>query len=365
MSLYASVQGQPSQLLPSTSAVNYYRGGQPMIGNLLKAVKQNLIYVVLGSLLAGLIAGQFVGDGTREILKLAVVPALFVMIYPMMINLDMREVMRVRQHFRAILLSLVVNFVVVPIIAVGLTAVFFPDSPYYAIGLYLIALIPTSGMTAAWTGLAGGDLENALVAIAVNLIAAVFILPLYLSVLVGGSITFDPTALYQQLAIVVVAPMIAGNLTRRWLLTRYDKSGFKQLKPKFGGISSVGVMLIVFIAMAMRSQSILAEPLNSALTIVPLVLFYAIVLGVGSIIGRTFLRTEQSVALVYATSMRNLSIALAIAAAPGFPPTEAVLPIALAYLLQPPLGAVYMHYRRDVVDENRSLSEFVRSLRST
>jgi hypothetical protein len=72
-------------------------------------------------------------------------------------------------------------------------------------GLYFIALIPTSGMTAAWTGLANGDLESALVAMAVNLLAAVAILPVYLSVLIPGSVGFDPTALYRQLAQVVVA----------------------------------------------------------------------------------------------------------------------------------------------------------------
>ncbi|UWG46598.1 Arsenite efflux pump ACR3 or related permease [Halanaeroarchaeum sp. HSR-CO] len=336
-----------------------------MIGGVLKSVKDNLLYVVLGSLLAGLVVGQFVGEGTRDLLRMAVVPALFVMIYPMMINLDMREILRVRQHYRAILLSLVVNFAIVPAIAVGLVSVFFSGNPSSAIGLYLIALIPTSGMTAAWTGLAGGDLENALVAIAVNLLAAVFVLPLYLSVLVGGSIQFDPTELYRQLGIVVVVPMIAGTLTRRWLIGRYDTTGFKRLKPTFGGVSSIGVMLIVFIAMAMRSRSILAAPIDSALTVVPLVLFYVLVVGAGVIIGRTFLRTEQSVALVYATSMRNLSVALAIAAAPGFPPTEAVLPIALAYLLQAPLGAIYMHYRRDIVEENLSVTEFVRSVRPT
>jgi ACR3 family arsenite transporter len=331
-----------------------------MIGSALEGLKQNLIYVVVGSLGAGLVVGQAVGPGTRQLLKSAVIPALFLMIYPMMINIDLQEVFNVREHLGPVGLSLLVNFGVAPLVAVGLAELFFAGSAAYAIGLYLIALIPTSGMTAAWTGLAGGDLEAALVAIAVNLVAAVFILPVYLSTLVGSGVGFDPSQLYRQLAIVVVIPMIAGNATRRLLLRKYDRPAFKRLKPRFGGVSSFGVMIIVFIAMAMQSQSILADPLASIITVVPLALFYAIILAVGAGVGRLVLETSQSVALVYATSMRNLSIALAIAAAPGFPPAEAVLPIALAYLLQPPLGAVYMHYRRDVVEENRSVAEFVR-----
>ena len=333
-----------------------------MLRNVLTAVKENLIYVVVASLVAGLAFGQIAGTGTRSLLKAAVLPVLFLMIYPMMINIDLKEVINLRRHAKPVGLSLIVNFAVAPLVAVGLARIFFAGNPAYAVGLYFIALIPTSGMTAAWTGLADGDLEAALVAMAVNLLAAVAILPAYLSVLVPASVAFDPTALYRQLAQVVVLPMVAGNLTRRVLLRQYGSDGFTRLKPMFGGLSSVGVMLIVFIAMTMRSQSILADPVASASTIVPLVVFYAVILVVGAGLGQTLLDTERGVSLVYATSMRNLSIALAIVVAAGSVPAEAILPIALAYILQPPLGAAYMHYRRDVVGEGLTLREAVADL---
>lgn len=332
-----------------------------MIRNALTSLKENLIYAVVFSLVSGLFAGQFIGPETRGVLGTAVVPALFVMIYPMMINIDIREVLNVQRHLRPVGLSLLINFLVTPLVAVGLATVFFGGDPGYAMGLYLIALLPTSGMTAAWSGLAGGDLEAALVAIAVNLIVALFVLPPYLAVLVGGSGGYDPTALYRQLAIVVAIPMVAGALTRNGLIRQFGSDGFKRLKPVFGGMSSVGVMLIVFIATSMQSDSILADPITSIATIVPLVSFYVLVFLVGSLLGRRLLSEAQSITLVYATSMRNLSIALAIVVASEVIPTEAVLPIALAYLLQPPLGALYMHYRRDVVASDRGLVEVLRS----
>jgi len=332
-----------------------------MIRTLLTSVKKNLLVVVVASLAAGLLVGQFIEAGTREQLQLLVIPALFVMVYPMMINIDLTRVVRASKHVRPVGLSLLVNFAISPVIAVGLAHLFFNGSAGYAFGLYMIALIPTSGMTAAWTGLAGGDLEAALVALALNLLVAVLVLPLYLSVLVGGTGMFDPMALYRQLAIVVVVPMIAGNLTRRYLLSRYDQRGFRSLKPIFGGISSVGVMLIVFIATAMQSVEILGDPITSVSTVIPLVVFYALILVAASLLGRYLLRTDQSIALIYATSMRNLSIALAIVVASDAIPTEAVLPIALGYLVQPPLGALYMQYRIDVVDGDLSPVALLRS----
>ncbi len=330
-----------------------------MIRTLLTGLKENLIYVVVGSLIAGLVVGQVSGPGVKDAMQAAVVPILFLMIYPMMINIDLREVANVRDHAGPVGLSLLVNFGLAPVLAVALARGFFDGNAAYAVGLYFIALVPTSGMTAAWTGLAGGDLEAALVAMAVNLLAAVAVLPMYLSVLVPADVAFDPSALYRQLAFVVVVPMVAGNLTRRLLLRRYSSEGFKRLKPTFGGLSSLGVMLIVFVAMAMRSDQILADPVASASAFVPLLIFYAAILGVAAALGRALLSPARGVALVYATSMRNLSIALAIVVAADAVPAAAVLPIALAYVVQPPLGAVYMHYRRDVVGEGLSLREAV------
>ena len=330
-----------------------------MIRPFLTGLKENLIYVVAASLVAGLAFGQVAGSGTKAVLRAAVVPILFLMIYPMMINIDLREVINVRDHAGPVGLSLLINFGAAPLLAVALSRGFFGGDVEYAVGLYFIALIPTSGMTAAWTGFADGDLEAALVAMAVNLLAAVAILPAYLSVLVPADVGFDPSALYRQLAQVVVVPMVAGTVTRWLLLRRYSPAGFKRLKPLFGGLSSFGVMLIVFVAMTMRSGQILADPVASAVTVVPLVVFYAAVLGVAAGAGRTLLDPRRGVALVYATSMRNLSIALAIAVAADAVPSGAVLPIALAYVIQPPLGAVYIHYRRDVVGEGLSLREAV------
>ena len=73
-----------------------------MIRTLLTSVKQNLLVVVLASLAAGLLVGQFIETGTREQLQLLVIPALFVMVYPMMINIDLTRVVRASKHVRPV-----------------------------------------------------------------------------------------------------------------------------------------------------------------------------------------------------------------------------------------------------------------------
>lgn len=328
-----------------------------MIRRALVGLKDALAPAVVAALVAGLLLGQLAGPTLAPWLRPAVLPVLLLMLYPMLVTLDLREVLAVRRHLRPVGLSLLLNFAVAPLLAVGLARVFFAGAPAYAVGLYFVALVPTSGMTAAWTGLADGDLEAALVAVAVNLLVAVAVLPAYLSVLVPASVGIDATALYRQLAVVVVVPLVAGALTRRRLLARRGPDGFDRLKPVLGGLSSLGVVLIVLVAMTLRSRAILADPLTSLGTVLPLAALYAGLLAVGVLVGRAVLDPPQAVALVYATSMRNLSIALGVVVAAEGLPATAALPVALGYLLQPPLGAVYMHYRRDVVGEGRTLRE--------
>ena len=303
---------------------------------LLDFVRQNLIYLILASMGLGLLNGY---STNASYLKPLVLPILLLMVYPMMINIKMEEVAGAFKDWRPVLLSLVINFVLMPALAWGISYVFFQGNPVYAVGLYLIALLPTSGMTAAWTGMAGGNLNTALVIIAVNLLLSIFLLPPYLKYLVGQSVPFDPWHIFQQLMYIVAAPMVAGDLTRRLIIRSKGLATYKKIKPHLSGVSSLGVIMIIFVAMSLKAGRILADPASAGMTLAPLVIFYALSIAMGILLGRVFLVREKMIALVYGTAMRDLSIAVAIAML-SFP--GAVMPIALAYAIQVPLAAVIM-----------------------
>ncbi len=299
-------------------------------------IRENLLYFILGSMVLGLGFGALQPAG---FLKPAVLPILLLMVYPMMVNIKIEEVAHAFTDLRSVGLSLLINFGLMPLLAWTVAAVFFGGKPMYAVGLYLIALLPTSGMTAAWTGMAKGNLNTALVIIAVNLLLSIFILPFYLKLLVGQSVPFDPMHIFRQLLYIVIAPMVAGDLTRRLIVRRWGKPGFMKVKPHLSSVSSLGVVLIIFVAMSLKSHQILADASASAFTLIPLGLFYLFSVGLGILIGRLWLPWDKMIALVYGTAMRDLSIAVAIAML-SFP--GAVMPIALAYAIQVPTAAVIM-----------------------
>ena len=304
--------------------------------NVLTFIREKLLYLILVSMGLGLLYGHLQPAG---FLKPFVLPILLFMVFPMMINIKMEEVAHAFRDFKSVGLSLLINFILMPALAWLIAKLFFQAQPVYAVGIYLIALLPTSGMTAAWTGMAKGNLNTALVIIAVNLLLSIFVLPVYLKMMVGKSVPFDPMHIFEQLMYIVVAPMVAGDLTRRLIIKFYGKQGFMKVKPHLSSVSSLGVVLIIFVAMSLKAHQILSNAPASALTMIPLLLFYTGSVGMGIAIGALLLKRGEMIALIYGTSMRDLSIAVAIAML-SFP--GAVLPIALAYAIQVPTAAVIM-----------------------
>ena len=113
--------------------------------------------------------------------------------------------------------------------------------------------------------------------------------------------------------------------------------------PKFPPFSSLGVLGVVFVAMALKGPTLLESPSLIVTLLVPLVLLYAINYVVSTLVARWQLNRGDGIALVYGTVMRNLSIALALSmTAFGEAGAEAALLIALAYIIQVQSAAFYV-----------------------
>jgi arsenite transporter len=144
--------------------------------------------------------------------------------------------------------------------------------------------------------------------------------------------------------------MVAGYVTQRVLVKRYGQDDFQQqLAPRFPGLSTFGVLGIVFIAMALKARAVAAEPELLLRILLPLLLLYLCNYLVSTLIGKLLLPRGDAIALVYGTVMRNLSIALAVAInAFGPAGSDAALVIALAYIIQVQSAAWYVKFTRQL-----------------
>ncbi|MCA1769698.1 MAG: bile acid:sodium symporter [Halomonas sp.] len=306
----------------------------------IKALTRHLVLAIPATLLLGLLFGAVAPVGWLSTL---VIPLTLLMIYPMMVNLRLGELLRGGDG-RAQGLAQLINFAVIPFIAYGLGLWWFADAPYLALGLLLAALLPTSGMTISWTGFAQGNLPAAVKMTVVGLILGSLAAPLYVKWLMGASIPVDLVAVFRQIILVVGVPMLAGQLTRYFLIKRHGAEGFRtQWAPRFPPLSTIGVLGIVFVAMALKAEDLLASPGLLIDISIPLLLLYAINYALSTLVAKVWLPRGDGIALVYGTVMRNLSIALALAMnAFGEAGSDAALLIALAYIIQVQSAAWYV-----------------------
>ena len=239
-----------------------------------------------------------------------------------------------------------INFGVIPFIALVIGQYFFADKPFYALGLLLAALLPTSGMTISWTGFAKGNLEAAVKMTVLGLTIGSIATPFYLKVLIGQTIPFEIMPIIRQIVLIVFVPMALGHFTRQYFIKKSSEKEFKERHaPKFSSLSTVGVLGIVFIAIAMKAEYLAVNPLELLQIAGPILLLYVINYALSTLAGKLFLPRGDAIALVYGSVMRNLSIALAIALNSfGTAGPEIALVITLAFIVQVQSAAWYVRY---------------------
>ncbi|MGM0645310.1 MAG: universal stress protein [Thermodesulfobacteriota bacterium] len=309
---------------------------------LLATISKHLIIAIPIMMLLGFIFGVLVDASP---LKALIIPFTFLMVYPMMVNLKIKKVFEGGDG-KAQLLTQAINFGIIPFVAFGLGLLFFRDSPYMALGMLLAGLVPTSGMTISWTGFAKGNVASAVKMTVIGLTLGSLATPFYVQFLMGASIEVNILAVMKQIVIIVFIPMLAGFLTQQGLIKRYGQQAFQQQwAPKFPTLSTLGVVGIVFIAMALKAKAIAGAPQMLLYILMPLVIIYAFNFALSTFIGVKFLSRGDGIALVYGSVMRNLSIALAIAInAFGSEGSSAALVIAVAYIIQVQSAAWYVKF---------------------
>jgi arsenite transporter len=312
--------------------------------SLLIGLNKRLVLAILLLLVAGFSCGLFLSAATLAWFRLAILPLTVIMVYPMMVSLDIGHLLQGLSRPHLHLCALLINFICIPCLSYGLSMLFFPDQPGLALGLLLIGLLPTSAMTSSWTGFARGNLAAAANMSVIGLGLGALLVPLYVQMLLSTRVEVDLQVVARQILLVVFLPMLLGQLTRRVLLANYSLNVFKQeLAPRFPATSSLGVLGIVFVAMALRAQALMHRPQLFLLLLVSLVGLYLANFLVSTVVARLFFRRADGIALVYGTVMRNLPLALAISmTAFGDVGQDAALIIAVAYIIQVQAAAWYV-----------------------
>ena len=312
----------------------------------LSVIQKNLVWAIPISMMFGLIYG-YLFDAAA--LKQFIIPVTFIMVYPMMVTLNVKTIFK-GHDFKLQLVTQIINFIFVPLLVFFIGKIFLsgeaPKFALWAVGLFLIGVLPTSGMTISWTGFAKGNKEAAIKMVVFGLVIGSLAAPIFTKVFMGATIEVNMLHMFKQIAIFVFFPLFMGLLTQAIGMKKYGKKIWNEkIKPKFPPFSALGVVLIAFLAMSLKAKHIIANPGDIIIILVPLAVFYLISYVLLTIVGRLFFSREDAIAMVFGVVMRDLSIALAIAmTAFGKQGMTIALLIALAYIIQIQTAAWYVKF---------------------
>ena len=258
--------------------------------------------------------------------NLIVAILIWIMIYPMMIQIDFAAVRNVGKRPQGLLLTVVINWLIKPFTMAALGVLFFrvlfagwvdPQSAgEYIAGMILLGVAPCTAMVFVWSQLTRGDPNYTLVQVSVNdLIMVVAFAPIAAFLLGVTDLTVPWETLLLSTALYVVLPLAAGVLTRQWLRSRggeHAVSAFvKQLKPW----SVVGLIATVVLLFGFQAETIVAQPAVIGLIAIPLLIQTYGIFAIGYLAAR-WLKLPHDIAapacLIGTSNFFELAVAVAI-----------------------------------------------------
>lgn len=237
--------------------------------------------VALGSLFPGVF--EVFANLEYASVNLPVAVLIWLMIYPMMVQVDFASIKDVGKRPKGLVLTLVVNWLVKPFTMAALGWLFFrvlfadlvdpATANEYIAGMILLGVAPCTAMVFVWSQLTKGDPNYTLVQVSVNDVIMIFAFAPIAAFLLGVSEVSVPwETLLLSVALYVVLPLLAGYLTRQSLATESDHSRLSGLLTTLKPFSIAGLLATVVLLFGFQAETILAQPGAIVLIAIPLLI---------------------------------------------------------------------------------------------
>lgn len=286
-------------------------------------------------IIIGIALGQLTGDSIKVLsdlnistVNIPVAILVWLMIYPMMVQIDFSSISKVGSNPKGLALTLVINWLIKPFTMAFFAWIFFdklyaayltPDlAQEYIAGAILLGAAPCTAMVFVWSYLTDGDPSYTLVQVAINdLVLLVAFIPIVKFLLGVSNIEIPFEALFSSVVIFVVIPLVAGYISNRVLVKVKGEKWFKtvflsRLKP----ISIMALLSTLVLLFAFQGEKIIASPFNILLISIPLAIQTYLIFFLAWWLGR-FMRLPHCIcspaSMIGASNFFELSVAVAIA----------------------------------------------------
>ncbi len=319
-----------------------------------------LIFVAMA---VGIILGA-VAPGIKDVfnalsigtVSLPIAVGLLWMMYPVLAKVKYEELGKVAKAWRQFAVSLLLNWLVGPIIMFVLAWGFLPDQDGYRTGLIITGLARCIAMVLIWNMLAGGDSEYCAVLVALNSIFQIVMYsPLayfYLRIVPGWfgvqgtAVNIGMGDITKSVLIFLGIPLAAGVITRFTLLRRRGKEWYEtKLMPRLGPTALIGLLFTIVVMFAMQGDRILSQPFDVVRVAIPLVVYFVVMFFASFALSlRLKFSYEQATTQSFTAASNNFELAIAVAVGTFTIASQEALATVIGPLIEVPVlvGLVYV-----------------------